>query len=139
MMIRQFISALLLLSATSSVSAGVVKIDLNVGTIKPGESMVISLDKLNPQHAYNLSCVLTSDHASGQPYNLVHVTTPTNSSKINVNAEETVPGSHQYKLPTDKNSYVTGSITKEIGDIAILNMDTTDTILLSSCHAVGRT
>jgi hypothetical protein len=139
MMIRQLITVLALMSAACTVSAGVVKVDLNVGTIKPGEQIVIALDKLTPEHLYHLSCVLTSDHASGKTYDVVQLTTPTNSSKINVNADETAPGSHHYNLPTNKNSYITGNITKEIGDITIVNLDDADTILLSSCHAVGRT
>ncbi len=138
-MIRPLISALALLSAACTVSAGVVKVDLNVGDIKPGEKIVISLEKLIPDHVYKLSCVLTSNHVSGKPYNVVQVTTSTNSSKVTVNADETSPGSHLYNLPTNKNSYVTGGITKDIGDITIMNVDDADTVLLSSCHAVGRT
>ena len=138
MIIRQFLSVLTLLAVASTVSAGVVKVDLNVGVIKPGETIVINLDKLASGIEYKLNCTLTSDHTSGKPYNLIQITTPTNSPAIGVNAEETMPGSHQYKLPATKNSYLYGNIHKEIGDISINNLDNTDSITLSGCHAVGR-
>ena len=138
MIIRQCIYGLTLLAVTGTVSAGVVKVDLYVGDIKPGERIVINLDQLIPGHVYQLACTLTSDHLSGKPYNVIHVTTPTNSPHVAVNAAETTPGSHQYNLPTTKNSYLYGDIYKEIGDISITNLDDTDSVLLSSCHAVGR-
>ena len=136
--IRQFISLLTLLALAGTVSAGVVKVDLKVGLIKPGEKIVINLDELIPDHVYILSCVLTSDHTSGKPYDVIQVTTPTNSPKVGLTAEETTPGSHQYNLPTNKNNYLYGNIYKNVGDISITNLDDTDSVLLSSCHAVGR-
>ena len=138
MIIRQFISVLTLLAVAGIVSAGVIKVDLKVGLIKPGEKIVINLDELIPDHVYVLSCILTSDHASSKPYDLVQVTTPTNSPKIGLTAEETTPGSHQYNLPTNNNNYLYGNISKEIGDISITNLDNIDSILLSNCHAVTR-
>lgn len=138
MIIRQIISVLAVLAFTGTASAEIVKVDLKVGLIKPGETIVITLDQLVPAVVYKLSCVLTSDHASGKAFDVVQVTTPTNSQRINVNAAETAPGSHQYNLPTNKNTYVTGNIYKDIGDISITNLDGTDAVLLSSCHAVGR-
>ena len=138
MIIRRFISVLTLLTVAGTVSAGVIKVDLKVGLIKPGEQIVINLDELIPDHVYVLSCVLTSDHTSGKLYDVVQVTTPTNSPKIGLTAEETTPGSHQYNLPTNKNNYLYGNISKDIGDISITNLDNTDSVLLSSCHAVGR-
>lgn len=138
MIIQQFISALTLLAITGIASAGVIKVELQVGLIKPGEKILISLDELIPDHVYVLSCVLTSDHNSGKPYNIIQVTTPTNSPKIGLTAEEITSGSHQYNLPTNKNNYLYGDISKDVGDISITNLDKTDSILLSSCHAVGK-
>ncbi len=138
MIIRQCISVLSLLAIAGTVSAGFVKVDLNVGLIKSGETIVINLDELVPHHMYVLNCILTSDHTSGKPYDLVQVTTPTNSPTIGLTAEETTPGSHQYNLPTNKNNYLYGNIYKEIGNISITNLDNTDSVLLSNCHAVGR-
>jgi len=138
MIIRQLISVLTLLAVTSTIFAGVIKVDLNVGQIKPGEEIVINLDELISGHMYVLSCILTSNHTSGKPYNLVQVTTPANSPNIGLTAEETTLGSHLYNLPTNKNIYLYGNIYKDMGDISITNLDNTDSILLSSCHAVGR-
>lgn len=137
-MMRPLLSVLTLLAVSGVVSAGIVKVNLNTGLIKPGETIVIALDELVSGHVYNLSCVLTSDHSSGQPYNVVQVTTPTNSSQVGVTADETSRDSHLYILPTNKNSYIYGSITKDIGDISVTNFDAADAVLLSSCHAVGR-
>ena len=138
MIIRQIISVLSLLVVAGSVTAGVVKVDLKTGLIKSGETIVINLDALVPAHIYKLDCSLSSDHTSGKPYNLVSVTTPTNASAIGVTAEETSPGSHQYQLPTTMNSHLYGNITKDIGNISITNLDDSDSVLLSSCHAIGR-
>lgn len=138
MAIRQWVLIFFLQIVTSAVSAGVVKVDLNEGVINPGQTIIISLDELEPAQKYTLSCVLTSQNSSGKVYNLVHVATPTNTSLIGVNAPETSPGSHQYKLPTSHNSYLYGNIYKNIGDISITNLDNSDAVLLSSCHAVGR-
>jgi len=137
-MIREYILLLTLLVTSTIATAGVVKVDLDVGEIQPGQTIVIHLDALMPNHTYILSCALTSNHLSGNPYDIVEINTPTNSSDIGLTAEETKPGSHQYRLPTHKNGYLYGNISKEIGDISITNLDNTDTILLSSCHAVGR-
>ncbi len=137
MIINRFISLCALLTITGTVAAGVVKVDLNTGTINPGNAIVISLNDLQPNHTYTLSCVLTSNHAANKPLDLVQVTTPTNSTALVVNAEQTAPNSHQYQIPSDKNTYITGDITKDIGDITIVNLESTDSLLLSSCHAVG--
>lgn len=136
--VRQFIFLLTLLTTVSIVAAGVVKVDLKVGWIHPGKTIVINLDELIPDHMYVLACILTSDHASDKPYDLVQVTTPTNSPTLGLTAEETTPGSHQYNLPTNKNNYLYGNIFKDIGDISITNLDNTDSVLLSNCHAVTR-
>ena len=138
MIIRRFISVLTLLAVAGTISAGVVKVDLKVGLIETGETIVINLDELIPGHMYVLSCILTSNHISGKPYDLIQVTTPTNSPKLGLTADETTPGSHQYNLPTNKNNYLYGNIYKDIGDISITNLDNTDSVLLSNCHAVGR-
>jgi len=138
MLIRQLISTLSIMAIAGSVSAGVVKVDFPGGMISPGATRLINLDELTSATAYKLSCVLTSDHVSGKTFNVVQITTPANYQVIGVDAEETTPGSHQYKLPTNKNSYVYGNIFKEVGSISITNLDDTDSVLLSSCHAVGR-
>ena len=120
MNIRQFISALTLLVAAGTVSAGVVKVELNTGLIKPGETIVINLDKFIPQHTYTLSCALTSNHTSGNPYNVVQVTTPSNTSKLGVTSRGIIfqavisTTCQQIKIVT-----LYGDISKEIGNISI--------------------
>lgn len=138
MIIRKLVSALSIMAIAGSAAAGVVKVDFPGGMISPGASRTINLDELSPSAVYKLSCVLTSDHVSGRAYNLVQITTPENYQVIGVDAEETSPGSHQYKLPSNKNNYIYGNIFKDVGTITITNLDDTDSVLLSSCHAVGR-
>jgi hypothetical protein len=138
MIILRLFTMLTLISLTGVAAAGVVKVDLKTGFVSPGDTIVINLNDLLPAHTYVLSCVLTSDHASNKSYDVIQITTPTNTTTVGVTADEVTPGSHRYNMATNKNAYIYGNITKDIGDISVTNLDDHDTIQLSSCHAVGR-